>query len=863
MKIIITNNNYNLWEIFKMKRLHKVLFCSMVAVFVSACGGGGDGNSPASSDSVSGADVSGTVSKGIVKDGVVVAEELNSSGAVIAVVGNAITTADGSYSLTLSNDYNGGPIQITVSANVDTQMKCDVPTGCGTRTDGLADTDTIIDFGEWYKPASLTMTALVAGAEANAKVGVSVTPFTHMAAVRAKAATIFDSASVARANSEVSNLLGGIDILNTAPIDITSFAAIFSDATSKKQITYAALASAIANQGLTDANGQPDLNAAINLLAASFTGGIILADDSVGDDAAQISLQEIVDSALDTFRVIPVADVTGVLFDLLSDIVIAASGDGIIDPQPSTTVADPNLDKVKAMMSDVRTWGNVILAETQGKSAAFQTQINLASNAGSIVLGDARSSALDASVRAATRFNGETDLSTYNLGTINSFSSGTITSAVPGEITIKDGVNYGHTINMTVTLPDDGTTASTFKFAIISATVNHPNADLTINSGMVNVTFVSEYTIDYAAREQGTAVLLPNVAAGTFDLDVQFIRKVDDTTGNVLDSPVTFAGSLVFDVTAIPVVNNPLANLVLPSTFELTGSVSNTVGDSTDISLVANVTNTDSFQFVGDFAPVGTSYSSIHSWPLVSWTYTNTDAVSGDDTFRLNYPDYSVYVFWNATDNSITRTVTYWDSFPFWGSTQTFSGFDSLSAFLTSNPEVSQSYGINAYVDGEGLYFASTVGVDFSVAGTLDGMLIDPEFIINNPDNWLDADIGFTFTVQLSGLPEARINITGDRTGFRAGNATTTISYGTRWIDFSVSFDKFATPRTTGALTIKNQDGVVLTIDFTKEKSDFFDVNSGLATGTLSYNEIVYADVAETRRGYVKVTYIDGTFEIY
>ena len=155
------------------KLIRKSLLTTAIAASIglTACGGGGGGAS-----GVSDVDVSGTAAKGIINKGVVLAEELNESQEVIAIVGNATTAVDGSYSMTLSSAYQGGPVQITVSMDADTEMKCDVPAGCGTRTDTIVDTDSIIDFAEWYKPASLTMTALLPESVANAQVSVNVTP---------------------------------------------------------------------------------------------------------------------------------------------------------------------------------------------------------------------------------------------------------------------------------------------------------------------------------------------------------------------------------------------------------------------------------------------------------------------------------------------------------------------------------------------------------------------------------------------------------------------------------------------------------------------------------------------------------------
>jgi len=820
-----------------VSKLNKVVLVVGLAFGLTSCGGGGGGSSSIDDSNVTGVTVGGTAAKGIVKDGVVTAEELDAAGIVIATVGSATTGADGTYSLTLNNNYNGGPIQISITADANTQTKCDVLAGCGSRTDGLSDTNSTIDFGEFYKPAALTMTALIPVAASNETLSVSVTPFTHMAAVRARAATTLDADSIADANSEVSNLLGGIDILNTPPLDITDSAAV-SGASSATQVTYAALASALSNQGLVDSSGQPDLNAAIELLAQSFVTGVILADDSGGDSTTQISLQEIVTAAQETFTAASIADTTGKLDGLQSGIDFAVSGDGTIDPTASTTAADSNLAKVKAMMSDVRTWANVIETETQAKSSAFDAQITLASDAIAILGTDDLIDSLDAAIDAVFEFDGTpTDLLSLVLP-VNNFNGGTIDSPSAGVIVITGGVILGYTVDMTFNLPDDLTAGSNFSVGIQSATIVGADNSMTINSGLVDVTFVSPYTIDYDALDLGTAMPAPDVTDLIFDLDVAFTQNVN-SSGVTLVNPVSFAGTMSFDLDIIPVIND-VEDLVLPRTFSLSGTISNTAGESLVASLVGNVTNTAQFQFEL-FASEGTLYSASHATPFLEWAYTDTDSTDGLDTFTISSPNGTRIIYWDALSTAVFDTGNFGD-FSFVGF------FNSLGEYLALNPET----GVNAEVDGEGSYFASFVGVNFSVDGTLDGFLLDPDLLDETAGNFIDADIGLTFTTQLTGLPLATINITADRTGFEAGNGALTISYGTRQLVIAANTSNINTDTAIGTITITNQDSIILELTL-----------NGTLSGVLTFNGIQYATVNETASGFLKVSYVDGTFDIF
>ncbi|MDH4274818.1 MAG: hypothetical protein OEW08_07250, partial [Gammaproteobacteria bacterium] len=174
-----------------------------LAVALAACGGGI--NPPGTTTTFS-ADLSGTVNKGIVKHGLITATELDVNGHPRAELGNAVTADNGSYTLTIADVYQGGPIELTLELDETSQMKCDAPAGCGVRdaTDGITDTTpATIDFGEWYKPTSLIMTALVAEAHSGDTIRASITPFTHMAAVRAKASGTLNASTVFSTNSEV------------------------------------------------------------------------------------------------------------------------------------------------------------------------------------------------------------------------------------------------------------------------------------------------------------------------------------------------------------------------------------------------------------------------------------------------------------------------------------------------------------------------------------------------------------------------------------------------------------------------------------------------------------------------------------
>ncbi|NOX91290.1 MAG: hypothetical protein GXP18_02225 [Gammaproteobacteria bacterium] len=693
-------------------------------------------NSPPSSppsSSVDNVTLGGAAAKGIINGGNVVAEELDISGTVIARVGKAITAADGSYTLEVSDDYSGGPIQVTVSAGADTWMKCDVPSGCGTRTDDIADSDTGIDFSEWYKPGSLTMMALVAEAVANDTISVNITPYTNLAAKRAMATGQLTPDAVYNANSEVSNLLGGIDILSTWPLDITDTTVVGDGGAS--EIAYAAFSAAIA--ALADTSGgNPDINAVLATLSGSFGGGTIVADDAgTATDDSTISLQEIVDGATNALAQAGIADTSGIVASLQADINDATGGS--VDPQPGPVTGDTALARVKAFVNDVRTWGTVIEEETRVKGDAFSTQVDLASTAAdasmSLVVGPALGSTIDAVfMRLTDTMATELGGGDYVVGIPGNpqFESGTITYS-GGVVTITDGVIDGVTVNLSLQLPDDKSTATSSLTGVInSATFMSASTDLIIDSGTIVATLVTPYSIDYAALDMGTADE-PDISGGSVSLDVTLTQKQDDS-GAELASPVTFAGTLLTTLIN-PVKDDTTGEItwLTPSTLTLTGNISDTIGNSLDASFTANISNADTFE------PAGS---------LVS-----------DSSFVL------------------------------------------------------------------------------------------PEDV----DNWLAGTVGLDFVLQLDGLPEASVNISGDRTAFETGAATITITYGVRQL---IIVGAFTDNSSTGSMTIINQDGVAMSI----VGGDF-----DASTGDIEYNGQIYGSIDKLTNGLTKITYIDGTFESF
>ncbi len=545
--------------------------------------------------------LSGGAAKGIINLGNVVAEELNVNGTAAVQVGSSITGIDGQYRLTLDHNYSGGPIRVTVSADTNTQMKCDVPTGCGVRTDSIVDNDDAIDFGEWYKPGSLTMTALVAEAKTGDSLVVNVTPYTHLAASRAMEAGSLNAARIYNANSEVSNLLGGIDILNIDAMDITDDDMLRGG--SSLEIVYAAFSSAIA--ALADTSGgNPDIDGVFAVLSNSFSGGMMVADDGGMDDNV-ISLQEIINGAKSTLARMGITDTSGKITDLQTSVDEATALGRNIDPQPSPITGDSALARVKAFVSDMRTWGIVIEEETRIGRSAFMQQAGMASAAASasykFLTGPAFSGAFDAIVQSFSGAILTGSLTDYTVGSSDGpqFSAGIITNT-EGIITIIDGVINGVTVNMVLQLPANGLTASSFTLGVLSASLRSEATDVDINYGTITLNTAIPYTVNWMVTDLNTDII-PRIASGSLSLDIALTQKLD-AMGVRMVAPVTFAGDL--DVMLAEPVGDGFggSTWATSNSVVLGGSISDTAGNRLDANLVANTTGIGG---IGGFLPLG------------------------------------------------------------------------------------------------------------------------------------------------------------------------------------------------------------------------------------------------------------------
>lgn len=140
--------------------------------------------------------ISGKVAPGSLWNGIVTAVELDNDGNAKSALGWALTDENGLYEISLEEPYSGGVILLDVRFGQNTKIKCPSLNGCA---------DSV--FGEWMDLGrDLIMNAVCAPGGEKGK--AHITPLTHMAASRVLSSGMVTPSAAARANSEVSQMVG-------------------------------------------------------------------------------------------------------------------------------------------------------------------------------------------------------------------------------------------------------------------------------------------------------------------------------------------------------------------------------------------------------------------------------------------------------------------------------------------------------------------------------------------------------------------------------------------------------------------------------------------------------------------------------
>lgn len=363
-----------------LKKIAQLSVLSLVSA-LAACGGGGGNGGGQDSSNNNGASrsvaVKGTVSKGVIRNGVVsiYAIEAGTSGRLLA---STTTNQNGQFTATVSG-YDG-PVYIEVTASTGstpTTMLCDAAAGCGTFAAGIqydTNQNLVIDFGESFQVSSdfLLTTALPSGSLGTL---TSVSTLTHLAAqFAAQMPQGFNDVSIAVAMSQVQNLFGlGSSLIGLKAIDLTNPTAVSN--ASSSELRYALLSSAI--MGLTNDIAFSSTLQALTHSFLSNNGQLI----QRGNDMLVPSFLDLAQQALATAQQLNLVTFTSEFQQLVAALQ-AADLNSVTNSQASPGAGGATAAKVAAFVQDLQLWqGYLSLNPNQSSFAQMVSSMGVATGA--------------------------------------------------------------------------------------------------------------------------------------------------------------------------------------------------------------------------------------------------------------------------------------------------------------------------------------------------------------------------------------------------------------------------------------------------------------------------------------------------
>ncbi len=169
-------------------RLKTIILIAICALFVGCGSSGGGGNNDQIPSKDSSIELDGSVVKGVVENGIVQAYIIEEQAGVMVTsttpLGREVRTdANGRYKLKLPGNTKSSLVMVTMTADNQTSMTCDVVAGC--TTSGSTST---IAFGEKFNLSdNFSLRNIMAVSKGNRDNFVHITPFTHLAISRAEA----------------------------------------------------------------------------------------------------------------------------------------------------------------------------------------------------------------------------------------------------------------------------------------------------------------------------------------------------------------------------------------------------------------------------------------------------------------------------------------------------------------------------------------------------------------------------------------------------------------------------------------------------------------------------------------------------
>ena len=823
--------------------MFKKSFLTMAIVSVLAAGCSNSSNDP---EVTQASKVSGSVAKGIVKQGIVTAYALDAQGAAGAAVGTATTDNKGLYTLTLSDSYDGtSPLLIELTAGDDTTMVCDSRDGCGTGTAFGADIP-LADTG-------FKLTAMSASVADGKTVTTSITPFTSMAASNITADGTFTDAAILAKNASIGEPFN-INITQTTTLNIADD---LSNGTAEEQ-RYAVMLSALAKQAFkdSDADGGVDIDDVIANL------------DNFNNDAKDTNLGStdglnLVELFTDAASEIEnpdstVSDDVGLSITSLANNkkVKAEENGGVIDLVEVSGENPTEVAQAKILVRDVRTWASGLEGLQDSDSAKlFQNE------AGTI------SDTLDANSQAVLEIFSMA-LSAVANEIDNARDAGT---ALPSSIQLIDNDTVVGDINLT-----DNSTANSTVIVMSSSDLNgvSANATVSVNSGLPTDSIAAgdlTLNVNGSASNSEIALSLSN-AAYTMSLTEAVTIGNDDDNDDKGDEPPLAGMSLVAQLSAESLDNGTATGEKITADVEiklvalnenagpslkndmnlniekiaLTNlAVTNSEGSTGGLSVSLVMNNATSFDAVSylNYEPV-VEKGIRNDFDVDDIDFSAAEELFGISIFyNLEYNVYGAY-FDNAFQSGPHTCGNGADANNTFVDWKCFEGDAGLSA------EITPKYSSYAHVSNVTLkdfdYTNDRVTGYVGLSGRVELVVDDME----TAENFLDATLSITGKVDLDDYPEAVLSVTAKKTGIETGNLEATLSYDDKALNLSANTNGGGEENTDASLVFSNAAGTKMTII----------IDEGWTSGNVTVDDKEVGTIDNLDGGLI-MRYNDGTFE--
>lgn len=832
-------------------RLRPLSYAVIVAIGLGGCITKGDSDALDNDILVQ---LTGTVAKGIVIGGTVTAYAVtNGQIDKTRVLGSQETNELGQYAITITN-YSG-PVALHLTPTlVSAKTKCDVPTGCAQNSEAYA-------FGQ-PMPLNFGMDAIVPYVSEGA-VSASITPLTHMAAFYAQHSGL-DAAS---ANKRVARLFGLTDILTTKPVDITRDEALGSAATSLDSIKYGYFAAAIAKIAQEDYAG--DISLALARLATSYAnGGGELANNEATDSTTVVTFTELMAAAYATIAA--ETGITGGVFALAKDdvttlhsLATAATTGSTTTTNPETPIGNTDVAAAKAVVTELRTWARTLNQEFEDQlnpnyvpaagsnaiSANFAQKVETALYLGTDDLSNL-AKGLSIAIEAASEIYyriklGELSDGTHSIASAGYQATGDVVIAGTS-ISVSNALIGGTTVSFNAVAPAE--TGTEFKIEINSASAENAGAKLVVAAGSLATLTLEDSLSNIYSGASST------VYPRKLDFALEATLQQKKTTR--ITDPIAFAGKTVCVMHFKNVVDlfgiggSYKFPFPTPESIVSSGTFSTSTGDKITGESTLHVANAATFD------PFSTK-----SLPEIGsiWADAGSYAFSpAGNELNVSLADGGgrVYTFNNATKR-VSASYRYGDGYQY---NRQFMGnpeYTSLQNFLDTDYYTDTDW---VWVENRGNYTVEMPSAWNSAGGKLPGTLQTQDKSYETANNWADVDSSFTYTTQFAGLPEAKVTLSADRTGWNSLQGRATVSYRNVTMALTADYDPArptSEPNFTSALIVDVAG---------KGRLELYpDSNSDTINGSVKVDSKVVGNIVGSLKGHYGISWIvnysNGDFE--